>query len=205
MTRSRWSRGVIAAVLVAPVLSILVASRQCDRGAPTHGTGSATISTPSRPPPTGSSGPHLDARSDAIRGPRRVSPEVRDDLARRIREAIERPRSAPVEAPHAPDDAGSAIQQALAGLKDVVPLTQNCHALHPDGMPAAVAVTMKLATDPELGTVIDLDTITDRDGNPLPPKVDDCLRDLFDELALPGFGDEPQQLSLRYTLTSRTD
>jgi hypothetical protein len=57
---------------------------------------------------------------------------------------------------------------------------------------------MTMVSDPELGTVIDTGEITDAGGAPLDGKLDDCLRDAIDALALPPLG-VPGKLQLQYS------
>jgi hypothetical protein len=58
---------------------------------------------------------------------------------------------------------------------------------------------MTFFTDPEVGTVIDTDAIVGAtDGGTVDPKIDACMRDVIDSLALPPLG-KPGKLKLEYT------
>lgn len=140
---------------------------------------------------------------------RKLSPEQRRELGDKIAAAVERVRaaqaatktgtssgSAPAlpEPPSIPlEEAAKPLQQAL---QDAIPLLADCFEQRADKRAAAM---MTMTSDPELGTVIDTAAITDKDGKPLEPKVDECLRNAIDSLALPPLGAQAGLLKVQYT------
>ncbi|CAN5859548.1 hypothetical protein BH11MYX2_BH11MYX2_19540 [soil metagenome] len=60
---------------------------------------------------------------------------------------------------------------------------------------------MMMTTDPDLGTIVDSDKLTDADGTPLDASIEGCLRDTIQSLALPPLGKAgklPLQYSFRF-------
>ncbi|HEY5946392.1 MAG TPA: hypothetical protein VIV40_12905 [Kofleriaceae bacterium] len=164
----------------------------------------------------------VPAQSQAGRGSaapsrvRRLSPDERKQLGAKIQAAIQREveraraaRSGRGAAPSptgaagttgTPDDIPNIALEQVAkpmqeALQAAIPLLADCFTKH-DGNTAAALMTM--TSDPELGTVIDTDAINDADGKPLDPKVDSCLRDTIDSLALPPLG-QLGKLNIQYT------
>jgi hypothetical protein len=136
---------------------------------------------------------------------RRLAPEDRRRLGEQIAAAVRRARAAPRApggaAPAADEDpiipleqAGEPLRQAL---QESIPILAECYP-QPTRSGAAALARMTMVSDPELGTVIDTGEITDAGGAPLDGKLDDCLRDAIDALALPPLG-VPGKLQLQYS------
>lgn len=153
----------------------------------------------------GSSAPGRVERGRATSHVRRLDPGDRLELYGKIQAAIARARgdarraSASGSAALAGDDLAIPLEEVSDSLqdalRDAIPLLADCL---PSRAGKTAAAMMKMASDPDLGTVIDTEAITDADGNPLDAKVDECLRDTIDSLALPGLG-RRGTLELQYT------
>lgn len=89
------------------------------------------------------------------------------------------------------EQVGPAAQQAL---QSAVPFLAEC--FRQGGVTATARMTMY--SDPDIGTVIDTDQITDEAGAPLAKNVEDCMRDTIETLALPPLG-VPGTLPLQYS------
>jgi hypothetical protein len=59
-------------------------------------------------------------------------------------------------------------------------------------------VNLTLDGDPDIGTLVHSDALTDATGQPLEPKLDACLRDALDQLELPPLK-QGQQLKIQYS------
>lgn len=165
--------------------------------------------TPSRipPSPTAPSAADAAAASSATTLPthilpdaggseqvRKLSHEDRERLEKQIRAAIAKSSSAAGTAPSLDaelplirlEDVGKPLHQAL---EDAIPLLSACYGERKAGRDAMRAIAvMTMISDPELGTVIDTDEIKADNGAKMDPKVDACLRDTIDSLALPPLG-----------------
>ena len=95
------------------------------------------------------------------------------------------------------EDAGPALQEALV---ESVALLAACYPQQPGSGARHATALMVMTSDPELGTVIDTDRVTDGDGTPLDPALATCLRDTIDTLALPPLA-KLGKLPLQYTFT----
>lgn len=84
-----------------------------------------------------------------------------------------------------------------AASKMSLPLLAECFVTHEAKLSALAMLT--LTSDPELGTVIDTDAVKNATGEPLEPKLDACLRDAIDTLALPPLGPNAGKLLVQYT------
>ncbi|HEY4056943.1 MAG TPA: hypothetical protein VGM39_10045 [Kofleriaceae bacterium] len=152
---------------------------------------------------------------------RKMSKEDRARLAEQIQSSIAR-RAASAERT---DSAGSAavptLDVPLLSLEDVgpelksaldeaVPIIGECYEKYPDRThsgsdKARVAVALMVMTsDPDVGTIVDADKLTDEDGTPLDAALETCLRDTIQSLALPPIG-KPGKLPLQYSFSSRDD
>ena len=136
---------------------------------------------------------------------RKLSPEARTELGRKIAAAREQARARATTTattttpPRADDelkleDVAKPLQQAFF---EAIPLLAECYPDRSSGFRAAARMT--LTSDPELGTVIDTEIIKDGDDRPVDPALDTCLRDVIDSLALPPLGDVGGRLQLQYT------
>jgi hypothetical protein len=101
------------------------------------------------------------------------------------------------------EDVGPELKSAL---DEAIPILGECYEQHPEhttagsGSDAArVAVALMVMTsDPQLGTIVDADKLTDADGTPLDGALEGCLRDTIESLALPPLG-KPGKLPLQYS------
>lgn len=138
----------------------------------------------------------------------RLSPEQRRTLGAQIAAARERARqralaAAEAEAGVDPADVVIPLERVQGDLKqaleDSVKILADCYENQPGGPGARdAAVLLRMTSDPDFGTVIDTDEITDGQGTKLPSALDECLRDSIDTLALPPLG-EGGKLDLQYT------
>ena len=135
---------------------------------------------------------------------RRLTSDERRRLGERIAAARQRAREAASNpATGSADDDVIPLEQVAKPLKDAlndsISLLAECYPQQPggDAMRDATAM-MTMTSDPELGTVIDTDEIKDAAGTPVAPKLDECLRDAIDSLALPPLG-RGGKLKVQYT------
>jgi hypothetical protein len=84
----------------------------------------------------------------------------------------------------------------VEALKETPAIVAKCYGEKDEGFEAAAM--MSIISDPELGAVIDTDRITDKAGNPIDQKIEDCMRDTIESLALPPMPDRGI-LKLQYT------
>ncbi|MDQ3339651.1 MAG: hypothetical protein M4D80_31175 [Myxococcota bacterium] len=192
-------RNVIAfLVALGLVGAIFWLTRSTDKPAAravTTASGSARAATT-----VGSPAANPEAKIDTSKV-RRLDPETRKRLGEQIAAARERARASATAAgetfsdePMTLEDVSAPLQEKL---KESLPLLAACFSQKQD-LRAAMAM-MTLTTDPELGTVLDTQAITDADGAPLEAKLDTCLRDAIDSLALPPLGAKAGKLPLQYT------
>jgi len=139
---------------------------------------------------------------------RKLSADQRRELGDKIRAALARSHAAPTgggttaagSAPVLPKEPTIPLEQVTHqlhdALVDAIPLVAECYKQHGTAKRATAMMTM--VSDPELGTVIDTEAITDRDGKPIDPKLDECMRNTIDALALPPLG-QPGKLKVQYT------
>lgn len=176
-----------------PARPATVASGSQPAAAPATAGGGAA--SPGASPANGASGAIDTSRV------RRLDRATRAELGAQIAAARERARAQAtaagepfVEEVMKVEDVAGPLKQRL---EETIPLLAECY---PDreGMAGALA-QMTLTSDPELGTVIDTDEIKDAAGQPLDAKLDACLRDTIDSLALPPLGPRGGKLPLQYT------
>jgi len=144
---------------------------------------------------------------------RRLDPEARKRLGQQIEAAIKQSSAAAAATAAAHPGSGGAPAPTLdgdpiiplesvgkplkEGLDASIPLLAACYEKS-GTPPKTAAAMMTMASDPDLGTVIDTATMTDASGQPLARELDDCLRDVVDSLALPPLG-QPGKLQIQYT------
>jgi hypothetical protein len=108
--------------------------------------------------------------------------------------------SAPA-APRLPDEATPiSTVEIRTAMREVIPILTECYEAALPSLPdprVEITAEMKLTGDPDIGTVIDAKQITDKAGQPLPAKFDDCLRSTFQTLALPPLT-EGDEIDVRY-------
>jgi len=135
----------------------------------------------------------------------RLTPEERKQTAERIAAAhAARVASSTTPRPSLPapekldsHDLDHVSTSVLAAMKEAIPFLAECYKQHGHGAMTAAAM-MTLTGDPDIGTVIDADQITEEDGKPLDPKLDDCLRGTMQTLALPPLT-EGDKISVKYS------
>ncbi|HEY4177650.1 MAG TPA: hypothetical protein VGM90_12480 [Kofleriaceae bacterium] len=155
---------------------------------------------------------------------RKLSKEDRAKLAEQIHASLAQRASANAATNGASGSPGSnvapSLDEPLLTLEDVGPelksaldesvsILGECYEQHPestvvgsgsDKSRTALAM-MVMTTDPDFGTIVDSDKLTDADGTPLDPALEGCLRDTIQSLALPPLG-KPGKLPLQYTFRS---
>jgi hypothetical protein len=146
---------------------------------------------------------------------RRLAPEERKQLGLQIAASLQRARAqraaaashaaAGGAAPSSDEDpvipleaVGKPLQDAL---HSAIPLLAKCYERAGSATPRTAVAMMTMASDPDLGTVIDTAQITDAAGKQLDHALDECLRDTIDSLALPPLG-QPGKLQLQYSFKS---
>lgn len=146
---------------------------------------------------------------------RRLAPEERKQLGLRIAAALQRARAERAAAashaaaagtpPPSDEDPNIPLEQVGKPLQDAlnaaVPLLAKCYEQAGSATPKTAVALMQMASDPDLGTVIDTAQMTDADGKPLAKTLDDCLRDTIENLALPPIG-QLGKLQLQYSFKS---
>ncbi len=176
-----------------------------DRAAPPAAaatTGSAATTTPASPttrPPA-----HV----------KRVTPEERRVLASQIEKARvgRAAMSAPAGPSLTPQPAPSLAQPALsaddpdqfrttmrAAMTEVIPYIADCYNLHADSVPDELNVVAKLTLlgDPDIGTLINTEGLTDDNEAALPSDFDLCMRDSLAGLQLPALA-EGEEIKVTY-------
>jgi hypothetical protein len=127
-----------------------------------------------------------------------ISPEARRQIADRIAAArVARPASpasAAASMPRPPpdqarsdDDTDAIKTPARAAIRETIPLVRACLEKAHVSMAARVHVQGKLVLtgDPDVGTLIDADQLTDEHGQPLSTELDSCIRGELQGIELP--------------------
>ena len=142
---------------------------------------------------------------------RKLAPEERRELGDKIKAAIAKAHAASANnpgagaghagnAPSLPEEPTLSLEQlsqpVVRALEDALPIVAECYKQY--GTTKQAAAQMTMISDPELGTVVDTEAITDRGGKPIDAKLDECMRDTIDALALPPLG-QPGKLKVQYT------
>ena len=193
-------RNVIAFVVaLAVVAGIFWWTRSTDDARP------PAVASGSTPPPSPApAAPAVPTKIDTVR---RLDPAARKRLGEQIAAARARARAGARTQPTGDDPEDDEIFDDRMKLEDVaeslmdklqaaIPILAECY---PQGTLQAAA-RLTLMSDPELGTVIDTEAITNNDGQPLDAALDTCLRDAIDSLAMPPLGPKGGRLQLQYTL-----
>src|SRR5262249_23316928 len=123
----------------------------------------------------------------------KLTPDERKQIAERIAQAqaARGAHAAPVRPSLPPaekldtNDLDPIQTTMLAAMKEATPFLAECYEKHVPNAQRKAAAFMTLTGDPDIGTVIDADQISDENGKPLDPKLDDCLRTTLQSLALP--------------------
>lgn len=145
---------------------------------------------------------------------RKLSHEDRKQLGAQIAASLQRVRAERAAAasqaaaggtPPPSDDLVIPLEKVGKPLQDAlnaaVPLLAKCYEAAGSATPKTAVAQMQMASDPDLGTVIDTAQMTDDTGKPLAKELDDCLRDTVENLALPPVG-VPGKLMLQYSFKS---
>jgi len=187
---------VIAVVVVAIAIVVWRRSssdvpRPAVAAAGASASGGGAAADPGKPAPGSTAAKPAAGADDGRHGDvRRLSREERRELGERIAAARQRARAAANSGPGSDADDVIPIEEAKgalkAGMEAAIPMLAECYKQLPgaDAMREAAA-QMTMTSDPDLGTVIDTGGITDAAGKPLPAKLDECMRDTIDSLALP--------------------
>lgn len=191
----RRSRIVVSVLLVVA----LVLWRWPHKGRPVHRPSARTTPAATFKPPT--------TVPPAPDGVHRLDPDQRQQLGMRIAAAIAKASAAkartakPTPGPDAEDplipleQVGKTLQD---GLTAAIPLLAKCYGVEGAARAKTAAAQLTMISDPDLGTVIDTDAVTDADGSPLSKQLDDCLRDTIESLELPPLG-QTGKVKLEYT------
>ncbi len=196
----RRSRIIVSILLIAALVAWRWPRRSRPRPRSTDHAAEIATRPVTSPEPTGSSTP------DAAGGVRRLAPEQRKALGTQIAAAIAKARApnlaGSAAAPPPADDPLIPLDQIGKPLRDglqaAIPLLATCYETAGSAQARTAAAQMTMFSDPDLGTVIDTDQMTEADGTPLPQKLDDCLRDTIDSLELPPLG-QRGKVKLEYT------
>lgn len=183
---------MLVGVAAAAIAVWLLLSRSTDKASiaadPANPAGSSAAAT------TGSA-TSPSAKPTPVAKVGRVSPEERKRLADQIAKA--RANRGPSTSsggasgppPRLPDDGDATIVRTTmkAAMKEIIPYLADCYDKAGDKVPAEIKVVadMTLTGDPDIGTIIDTNGITDGDGKPLEPGFDACLKDAFVSLEMP--------------------
>lgn len=126
----------------------------------------------------------------------RVSPEERERLAEQIAKAkANRPASgasgstSTTPRPELADNGDAKLVRTTMkeAMKEIIPYLAECFDKAGDKVPAEIKVVadMTLTGDPDIGTIIDTNGVTDGDGKPLEPGFDLCLKDALVTIQMP--------------------
>jgi hypothetical protein len=197
--------------LIVVVLAVLTIVRLLsDVPPPSHRAGPPAAAprggSPASPAPGSGSARAPAQPGEAPPLVRRLTGDERRRLGEQIAASRQRARAAAAGATtgSAGDDDFLPVENVGKPLKDgltaAIPLLAACYEQQPGGTALReAAAQMTMTSDPELGTVIDTDGITDAGGKPLPARLDDCLRDTIDSLALPPLGATGGRVKVKYT------
>ena len=209
-TRSLLVIAAVAPVLVLVVVRLLTAARGGDRPPPDVRTAAGSSAHATAPPMSAARSAPGSGSAEAPARPTvaptttvRLTPDDRRRLGEQIAAARQRARAADGAAGSADDDSipvEKVSRELKDGLHGAIPLLAECFQQAPGGSTLRdAAALMTLTSDPELGTVIDTDEIQDAAGKPLAAKLDECVRDTIDSLALPPLGATGGKIKVTYT------
>jgi hypothetical protein len=207
--QKRYTLGVLAVVIAAAIGFGLLRRSPAAQDARAERRAAAPVAMAPSVQPAPSAGPVAPA-APAAGDPghvRRLAADDRRRLGALIAAAAQqRARAAappgagapPAEDPILPVEAVAApLQDALT---QAIPIVAECFKSQPGGEALREAMArMTMTSDPELGTVIDTEGITDASGAPVAAKIDECLRDTIESLALPPLGSQAGKVKLQYT------
>lgn len=145
----------------------------------------------------------------------RITPDLRRQIADRIaaahamREAAAAGAAAPTPRPELGDPPLSGEQlealktPILTALRATFPFLKACfEKARRAGMAPGFQIQGKLVLtgDPDVGTLVDADRLTDDHDQPLPPEIDDCLRGELQTIELPPLR-EGDKVSVTYVFS----
>jgi hypothetical protein len=192
-------RYVIAACVV---VGLAVAIWWFTRGKPEvskPAAGSAASTATSSPT---SSSTSATAKPEHVR---QLDPTARKQLREQIATARAKARAAasssPSSTPGPAEDPDTPLEEAgptVEALKETPKLMAKCYGDQPPDFRAFARLT--ILSDPELGAIIDTDNIVDKDGKPIDAKIEECMRDTIDSLALPPMA-KPGKLKVHYSFS----
>jgi hypothetical protein len=207
----RVKRWLVLGALVVAVAAFFGMRVTDHTGAPLAAT--ATVDRSSTAPPGAPGGTEHDVPDRAapravVHAPihvRRVDPVEREAIVKRIAEARATRAAAAaagglpaldhvdqIDLEHAPTDLRDALQESVGIVAECF------RTAGADTGTDAASVLFTLRGDPDVGTLVDPDQITDTDGKPLDGRLADCLHTTLDSLELPPLGAN-QELPLQYT------
>ena len=191
----------LALAVVALAIAAVAVWKLWPRATPQTAANDPPAAAVAAKPTTGpATSPHSRVRKLNAEDRRALGEQIKASIARSRAASSNSTASAQGSAPVLPDEPTLRLEdvseQMMKGLQDALPLVAKCYEQFATAKEAAALMTM--ISDPELGTVIDTDAITDRDNKPIDPKLDDCMRNVIDSLALPPLG-QPGKLKVQYT------
>jgi hypothetical protein len=147
---------------------------------------------------------------------RRLTKEQRAELAAQMRRATPQPAGSAslepttlVAAHESPDPAVRKFNdRALEELGGTQTYLAECFDKHRKLLPATLTVQtrVRIVTDPDVGAIVDAESLTDPAGQPLPAEFDSCIRDMLQTFALPPLPPtEDPQFLLALQLSFRDD
>ncbi len=194
------ARSLLVVVMVAALMFVLWRHRRHDEPPASDGASGATT-TPE---------PRADDAPKPTTGPARAIRKVTPDERAAIADAIAKAQaSRAARADRAQRPSGSAVQPSsdavnefahglLMTLHEVTPYLAGCYDDgHGKHLTTAV-VRMNFSGDPDIGTLIDPDTMVDGDGNPLDRNISECLRTTLQSLELPPLA-EGSRMSAKFS------
>jgi RNA polymerase sigma-70 factor (ECF subfamily) len=101
-------------------------------------------------------------------------------------------------------DPGAPIEKATIrdAMREVIPMLADCYG---NALPSLnnrgieIVAQLSLDGDPDVGTIVDAKQLSERDGPPLPAKLDDCMRSTLQTLELPPLA-EGDHVEIHYPL-----
>jgi hypothetical protein len=179
----------VLAAVAGIVLFVFWGVSEKPHAAPRDATGSAVAA---RPAEGSSAAPAKPAAAPHVK---KLTADERKRVADRIAAAhashsIASTSTPAPKLPESPGDAPPAISKESIrdAMREVVEQLAGCYeAALPklDRKDFGIKAEMTLTGDPDVGTLIDAKQLFDDRGKPLPPELDDCLRNTFQTLELP--------------------
>ncbi len=135
---------------------------------------------------------HSRGAANAITGPNRAIRKVTPDQRAAIADAIAKAQAARAARPEPKPDGRQLLDNFsthfMEALQQVGPYLGDCYDAETRKHMTSVMAHMNLTSDPDVGTLIDPDTMTDGNDHPLDPSVAECLRTTFESIELPPMG-----------------